>query len=161
LYHDMGLIGLLTLPMISGADLVLGAPQDFMASPGKWMQWISDFGGTATAGPNFSYALAARALGRMGNLDLSQFRLALNGAEPVDPASVRAFCKAAAPHGFDARSAFPAFGMAEVVIAGAFPEPSTGLRVDVHEGRELAILGPPVPGLEFRICDGELEIKGT
>jgi fatty-acyl-CoA synthase len=160
LYHDMGLIGLLTLPMVSGADLVLGAPQDFMASPARWMQWMSDFGGTATAGPNFSYVLAARALGRMSNLDLSRWRLALNGAEPVDPANVRSFCEAAAPHRFDARAAFPAFGMAEVVIAGAFPEPFTGLRTHMHEGRELAILGPPVPGLEFRICDGELEIRG-
>src|SRR6185503_161379 len=73
LYHDMGLIGLLTLPMISGTDLVLAAPQDFLAAPARWMQWLSEFGGTATAGPNFSYALAARALGRLDRLDLSRW----------------------------------------------------------------------------------------
>jgi fatty-acyl-CoA synthase len=138
------------------------------------MQWMSAFGGTATAGPNFSYALAARALNRMENLDLSRWRLALNGAEPVDPATVETFCEAAARHGFDPRAAFPAFGMAELAIGGAFPEPMTGLRLDsvdkvrlerenvavaVGEGadpdnvRRLAKLGRPVPGLEFRICE--------
>jgi len=173
LYHDMGLIGCLTLPMITGTDLVLGAPQDFMAAPARWMEWMSEYGGTATAGPNFSYALAARALRRLDGLDLSRWRVALNGAEPVDPATMDAFCEAAERHGFDRRAAFPAFGMAEVAIAGAFPEPGTGVRMDVvdkvaldteryaapadptaEDGtRKLARLGRPVPGLEFRICD--------
>ena len=62
LYHDMGLVGFLALPMTTGVDLVQAAPQDFMAKPGNWMQWISDWGGTATAGPNFSWVLATRAL---------------------------------------------------------------------------------------------------
>ncbi|MBV8981462.1 MAG: AMP-binding protein, partial [Acidimicrobiia bacterium] len=173
LYHDMGLIGLLTLPMINGIELVLGAPQDFLASPSRWMDWMSEFGGTVTAGPNFSYSLAARALRRLENLDLSRWRLALSGAEPVDPRTVAAFCEAGARHGFDARAVFPAFGMAEVAIAGTFPEPFTGLRVDTVDKaalevgrwavpaaarpdaayRELAILGRPVPGLEIRVCD--------
>ncbi|MCA1843447.1 MAG: AMP-binding protein [Actinobacteria bacterium] len=174
LYHDMGLIGCLTLPMLTGTDLVLGAPQDFMAAPARWMEWMSEYGGTATAGPNFSYALAARALNRLENLDLSRWRLALNGAEPVDPATVEAFTAAAARHGFDAKAVFPAFGMAELAIAGAFPEPMSGLRMDAVDKavldekgvavpvqveddnvRRLARLGRPVPGLEFRICDPE------
>src|SRR5437764_7803476 len=190
LYHDMGLIGMLTLPMISGAELVLAAPQDFLASPSRWMEWMAVFRGTVSAGPNFSYALAARALKRLPALDLSRWRLALSGAEPVDPATVGAFCDAGARHGFDARAVFPAFGMAEVAIAGTFPEPMTGLRVDSVDrrslevdrkavpatgdgSRTLAFLGRPVPGLELRICDpfngnvlddrvaGELEIRGT
>ena len=65
LYHDMGLIGLLTIPMTTGMDLALAAPQDFLAAPAQWMQWCSDFGATASAGPNFAYALAARALRRL------------------------------------------------------------------------------------------------
>ena len=172
LYHDMGLIGLMTLSMINGCDLVLGAPQDFMGAPARWLQWISDFGGTATAGPNFSYALAARALRRMSDLDLSRWRVALNGAEPVDPATVAEFCAAAEPFGFRPGAAFPAFGMAEVAIGGTFPEPGRGLVVDtvdraileteryaapVKEGSEgsrvLAKLGTPIPGLEMRIVD--------
>jgi fatty-acyl-CoA synthase len=190
LYHDMGLIGMLTLPMITGFDLVLGAPQDFMASPSRWVEWLSHFKGTATAGPNFSYALAARAMKRLDNLDLSRFRLALNGAEPVDPATVAAFCEAGARHGFRPGSAFPAFGMAELAIAGTFPVPGTGLRMDTvdrvciehdrfakqcgpEDGKAFALLGRPVPGLEIRICEpetgaeladrevGELEFRGT
>jgi fatty-acyl-CoA synthase len=173
LYHDMGLIGFCILPMATGIDLVLGAPQDFMSAPGRWMEWISTYGGTATAGPNFSYVLATRALQRSEEtLDLSRLRIALNGAEPVDPASVRAFVEAGARHGLRPGAVFPAFGMAEVAIAGCFPEPMSGLATDVvdserleldHQAvpvdrahpnaREIVMLGRPVPGLEFRIVD--------
>ena len=174
LYHDMGLVGLLTLSMISGTELVLAAPQDFLASPGRWMQWMSDFGGTATAGPNFSYALAARALTRMPDLDLSPWRVALNGAEPVNPTTMHAFLEASERHGFRPGALFPAFGMAELAIAGTFPKPMAGLRVDTVDramleseryaapvaddapnGKAFALLGRPVPGLEMRVCDPE------
>ena len=172
LYHDMGLVGLLTLPMTTGTDLVLGAPQDFMASPLRWMQWISDYGGTATAGPNFSWVLAARALRRASGLDLSSLRVALNGAEPVDPDTVEAFVESATQHHMRPGAVFPAFGMAEVAIAGTFPPPMAGLRTDAVDlrvleseryaapvdpdspgARRLAKLGRPVPGLEVRIVD--------
>jgi fatty-acyl-CoA synthase len=143
-----------------------------MAAPAKWMQWLSDFGGTATAGPNFSYALAARALKRMDGLDLSRWRVALNGAEPVDPETVQQFCDAAERHGFRPGAAFPAFGMAEVAIGGSFPPPMRGVVVDTVDkrvletdryaapvpvgtegSRSLARLGKPIPGLEMRICE--------
>ena len=58
LYHDMGLIGLLGVPMTTGADLVLAAPQDFLAAPARWVDWMSTFSCTITGGPNFSYTLA-------------------------------------------------------------------------------------------------------
>ncbi|MDH3680672.1 MAG: AMP-binding protein [Acidimicrobiia bacterium] len=173
LYHDMGLVGFCILPMSAGIDLVLGAPQDFMASPGRWMEWVSTYGGTATAGPNFSYVLATRALRRSEEtLDLSSLRIALNGAEPVDPASVRAFIEAGQRHGLRPGAVFPAFGMAEVAIAGCFPVPMSGLQTDVVDAerlevqhradpvdathpnaREIVTLGRPVPGLRFRIVD--------
>lgn len=174
LYHDMGLVGLLSLPMTVGADLVQAAPQDFLAHPGHWMEWISTYRGTATAGPNFSWVLATRALRRAKDIDLSSLRLALNGAEPVDPDAVEAFCAAAAPFGFRPGAVFPAFGMAEVAIGGAFPPPGRGLVFDVVDSyalehdhvakqvdsdppvsRKLALLGKPVPGLRMRIVDAE------
>lgn len=130
LYHDMGLVGFLSVPMLNGVQLVQAAPQDFMAHPGHWMQWVSDWRGTATAGPNFAWVLATRALKRASNLDLSSLTLALSGAEPVDPAAVEAFVSAAAPFGFSQGSIFPAFGMAEVAIGGAFPPRHRGLVCD-------------------------------
>ena len=180
LYHDMGLIGLLMAPMLHGFELVLGAPQDFLARPACWLEWISEYRGTITAGPNFSYALAARALRRAGALDLSCWRLALNGAETVDPGAVESFCAAAAPFGFDARAAYPVFGMAEATLAVTFPAVGEGMTVDAvdrhaleHDRqalpadvdtapeavRRLAKLGRPLDGFELRIVDpatGEL-----
>jgi fatty-acyl-CoA synthase len=172
LYHDMGLVGMLTVPMSFGSDLVLAAPQDFMASPSRWVEWLSTYGGTVTAGPNFAWVLAARALRRLEGLDLSRLRMALNGAEPVDPATIESLVAAGAAHGLRPGAIFPAFGMAEVCIGGTFPEPMRGLvtddvdqRVLETEGyaapvdpgslgsRSLARLGPPVPGMELRIVD--------
>jgi fatty-acyl-CoA synthase len=197
LYHDMGLVGCLGIPMLTGAGLVQAAPQDFLAHPAHWMEWLSKYGGTATAGPNFAWVLATRALRRLSGLDLSPMRIALSGAEPVDPAAVEAFVAAAVPFGFRPGAVFPAFGMAEVAIAGSFPKPLRGLVCDAVDrevlerdrvakpieitdpddealfARRLPLLGPPVPGLEFRIVDpenredlperhvGELLIRGT
>jgi fatty-acyl-CoA synthase len=179
LYHDMGLVGFLALPMTMGVDLVQAAPQDFLAHPGNWMQWISDWQGTATAGPNFSWVLATRALRRAADLDLSTLTLALSGAEPVDPKAVDAFVAAAEPFGFRAGSIFPAFGMAEVAIGGAFPPRHRGLvcdtvdrevlerdrvakPVEVHDDDDFALrarrlprLGFAVPGLEMKVVHPE------
>jgi fatty-acyl-CoA synthase len=179
LYHDMGLVGFLAIPMTSGVSLVQAAPQDFMAHPGNWMEWISTHRGTATAGPNFAWVLATRALRRAKDLDLSSLSLALSGAEPVDPAAVDAFVAAAEPHGFSAGGVFPAFGMAEVAIGGSFPARGRGLVCDTVDrivlerdrvakpivvddpddfalrARRLPYLGTPVPGLEMRVVDPE------
>ena len=176
LYHDMGLIGFLIVPMTVGCSLVLAAPQDFLSRPGDWMQWMSDYGGTITAGPNFSWVLATRALKRLGgeekSLDLSRVRIALNGAEPIDPDAVDEFVATAAKFGFRPGAVFCAFGMAEVAIGGSFPEPMRGMACDVVDrtgleiegvarpvpsdlptARRLPLLGRPIPGLEMRICN--------
>lgn len=174
LYHDMGLVGILSTAMAFGNDLVLAAPQDFMASPSRWVQWLSDYRGTLTAAPNFAYVLAARAMARMDGLDLSHLRLAINGAEPVDANAVGRFTDAGKRHGLRPECMFPAFGMAEVGIAATFPQPLSGLRTDTVDQRVLeteryaaavdpradgaktfARLGWPVPGLELRVVDPE------
>jgi fatty-acyl-CoA synthase len=190
LYHDMGLIGLLCTPMTVGFDVVMAAPQDFLAAPARWMQWLSEFGGTVTAGPNLAYALAARALRRLGGIELGQWRIALNGAEPIDPAAVEAFCEAGAEHGLEAKAAFCVYGMAEATLAITFPNPGTGMATDTvdrrvletdrfaapaaegPDARRLARLGGPIPGFELRVTDpdtgaamaerevGEIELRG-
>jgi fatty-acyl-CoA synthase len=125
------LVGLLTIPMTTGRNLVQAAPQDFLSRPARWMQWISDYGGTMTAGPNFAYALAARALRRAEELDLSSLEVLLNGAEPIDADVFRRFLAAGEPFGLRPGAAFPAFGMAEVGIGGAFSRRWDGFRTDV------------------------------
>ncbi len=179
LYHDMGLVGFLAIPLTTGVQLVQAAPQDFLAHPGNWMQWLSDYRGTVTAGPNFSWVLATRALKRMEGLDLSSVRMALSGAEPVDPAAVEAFVVEALRFGFEPGAVFPAFGMAEVAIAGSFPPRGRGLVCDTVDRlvlerdhlakpveitdpddeathlRRLPMLGFPVPGLTMKIVDPE------
>jgi fatty-acyl-CoA synthase len=190
LYHDMGLIGLLMTPMLTGFDLVLAAPTDFLAEPADWLRWMSEYRGTVTCAPNFGYALAARAMRRVDNIDLSSWRLGLNGAEPIDPTSVEAFLEAGAHHGLDPKTAFCVYGMAEATLAISFPTPGTGMTVDTVDpellervgyaapvadghGRRLARLGRPLRGLEVRVCDpetgqrrgerevGELELRGV
>jgi fatty-acyl-CoA synthase len=191
LYHDMGLIGLLMTPMTVGFELGLAPPQDFLSRPGDWMRWMSEMRATVTGGPNFAYALAARALSRLDGLNLSPWRMALNGAEPIDPASVEAFLDAGARHGLDSKSAYCVYGMAEATLAISFPQPGTGMAVDTvdrsvleHErvaepangrgdARRLPFLGRTLRGLELRVCDpvtgarrgdrqvGELELRGT
>ena len=190
LYQDMGLIGLLMTPMLTGFDLVLGAPTDFLAAPADWLRWMSDYRGTITCAPNFGYALAARAMRRLDDLDLSAWRLGLNGAEPIDPESVDRFLAAGARHGLDAKSAFCVYGMAEATLAISFPTPGTGMTVDTVDRdtlerggyaapasgpgtRALARLGRPLRGLEVRVRDpgtgaargdrevGELELRGV
>jgi len=176
LYHDMGLIGVLTTSMLKGLNLVLAAPQDFLSTPADWMRWMSDYRGTITAGPNFSYVLATRALRRMADsgdlLDLSPVRMSLNGAEPIDPDAVEKFVSAAHRHGFRPGAEFCAFGMAEVSIGGTFPPIMRGMLCDAvnrdaleaervarpvesdsEPVRRLPLLGQPLPGLKMRICD--------
>ncbi len=172
LYHDMGLIGMLMIPMTTGTDLVLAGPQDFLAAPARWAQWISDFKCSITAGPNFSYALSARAMRRGGDLDLSQWRVALNGAEPIEPSSVEDWLAAGAPHGLRVGTAFCAYGMAESTVGITFPEPGKGMIVDAVDrrvletdgyaapvdpsapgSRRLPFLGKAIAGLELRIVE--------
>ena len=152
LYHDMGLIGLLMTPMLTGFDLVLGTPTDFLAAPADWLRWMSDYRGTVTCAPNFGYTLAARAMRRLDDLDLSAWRLGLNGAEPIDPESVERFLAAGSRHGLDAKSAFCVYGMAEAALAISFPTPGTGMTVDtvdrdtLERGGYAAPRPGPAPG---------------
>ncbi len=166
LYHDMGLVGFLAIPMTKGVDLVQAAPQDFLAHPGNWMQWLSDYGATATAGPNFSWVLATRALKRMKDLDLSPSDRGVVGAEPVDPKAVEAFVAEAERFGFTAGGVFPAFGMAEVAIGGTFPPRGRGLRTDTVDRIVLETAADRQAGRDhrprrLRRCARRLPLLGT
>ncbi|MFP5072580.1 fatty acyl-AMP ligase [Pseudonocardia nantongensis] len=170
LFHDMGMVGFLTVPMAVGLDLVTVTPADFLTRPRLWAELISKYRGTVTAAPNFAYAVLARQLARVGDgeLDLSSLRIALNGAEPVDPAAVGAFTDAGARFGLRPESVLCAYGMAETALGVAFAPVHTGLSVDRVDAealeahrratpagsgqvREFPELGPPLPGIEVRV----------
>lgn len=170
LFHDMGMVGFLTLPMCRGIELVTVTPPDFLASPLIWPELISKYRGTITAAPNFAFALAARVLARVtpGALDLSSLRFALNGAEPIDVAAVRAFLTAGAPFGLPDTAVVCAYGMAEASLAVSFHPWGTPFKIDtvdtaalendrkavsVGEGRSFPVLGPPLNGIEVGVRD--------
>lgn len=189
IFHDMGMVGFLSVPMVFGFRLVKVTPADFVASPTLWMRLISEHGGTITAAPNFAYGVAARALRKAEDLDLSTLRIALNGAEPVDAATVEAFCAAGERHGLRPTAVLCAYGMAEAALAVSFAPLDTGLVVDTVDERKLstervaehvdrasgsvfARLGAPLPGIELEVRGpdgqalperhvGTLAIRGT
>jgi fatty-acyl-CoA synthase len=150
LFHDMGMVGFLTVPMCRGIELVKATPADFLGSPLMWLELIDRFRGTVTAAPNFAYALAARVLPRATGLDLSSLRFALNGAEPIDVAAVRAFLAAGAPFGLRDTAVVPAYGMAEATLGVAFHPWGTPLDIDVVDAVQLEEerRAVPVPGAE-------------
>jgi fatty-acyl-CoA synthase len=169
LFHDMGMVGFLTIPMVTGLALVSVTPADFLSRPLLWAELISRYGGTVTAAPNFAYAVLARQLARAeGPLDLSTLRIALNGAEPIDPDAVAAFTAAGARFGLRPDSVVAAYGMAETALGVAFAPIDTGLQVDHVDAEQLEAqrravpatygpirrfpkLGPPLPGIEVRV----------
>lgn len=149
LYHDMGLIGLTALSCLSGGELVLMAPADFLSAPARWIDAIADFGGTASAGPNFGYALAARALRRGPARDLRAWRLAINGAETIEPAVTTELAAAGAAHGFDPGAQVAAYGLAEATLAVTLSPLGEGIQLErverdalEEEGRALIVEGP-------------------
>jgi fatty-acyl-CoA synthase len=131
LFHDMGLIGLLLGAVVFTTDLVLQPTEEFLGRPGSWVDAMSRYGGTVTAAPNFGYGLAARDLAAKPRaLNLSSWRVAGNGAEPIDVATVQRFTKEAAPYGFDERAMCPMFGLAEATLAVTTSRPDEPIHVE-------------------------------
>jgi acyl-CoA synthetase (AMP-forming)/AMP-acid ligase II/1-acyl-sn-glycerol-3-phosphate acyltransferase len=170
LYHDMGLIGSLLGSLYHGLPLVLMGPQDFLARPASWLQAISDFQGSISCAPNFAYDLCASRLSdeQIQGLDLSSWRVALNGAEPISPATLDKFSKRFESLGFSPRAHFPAYGLAEAALAVTFSPLHRGPKIDRVdaeyfasqgvakpnlEGQAWVSSGVPLPGTELRIVD--------
>jgi len=117
-YHDMGLVGHLLESLFVGGHTVLMSPLDFLRKPLRWLKLISDWRGTATGAPNFAYDLCVRKISpaERDSLDLSSLKLVLNGAEPVQHATVEKFINYFAPAGFPRSAMYPAYGMAEATV---------------------------------------------
>ncbi len=178
LFHDMGMVGFLTVPMAIGCELVTVTPVDFLTRPLLWAELISKYGGTVTAAPNFAYAVLGRQLARAeGPLDLSTLRIALNGAEPIDADAVAAFTAAGARFGLAVESVLAAYGMAETALGVSFAPIDTGLQIDHVDAdaleshrraqpatygptRRFPRLGPPLPGIEVRVVGEDGAVLG-
>jgi 1-acyl-sn-glycerol-3-phosphate acyltransferase len=132
LYHDMGLIGGCFATMYLGFPVVLMSPLAFLSRPVSWMRAIHRHRGTISGGPNFSYELCLRRIAEeeMQGLDLSSWRFAFNGAEPVSPDTINAFVERFSKHGFRKNAISPVYGLAECTVGVAFTTPGEPWRMD-------------------------------
>lgn len=192
LYHDMGLIGAWFGSLYHGMPLVLMSPLAFLVRPALWLQTMTRHHGSISAAPNFAYELCVRHISdaALAELDLSSWRLALNGAEPVSPATLEKFVTRFAPCKLRRQAMTPVYGLAECSVGLAFPPLERGLRIDVirrepfssngkaepatsldADTMSIPSCGHALPGHEIRIVDeagielpertiGRLEFRG-
>jgi acyl-CoA synthetase (AMP-forming)/AMP-acid ligase II len=183
-FHDMGLIGLQST-WLNGAEVHVFAPTTFLRRPRAVLEYFAEHRGTMLTGPNFSYdyLLDSMPAERLAGLDLSAWRKAFNGAEPVSAATVRRFTQTLAQCGVDESVMYPVYGMAEATLSISYPDPTATARIRAVDRNELAgtgtvsevaedapsakpvvSVGRPVHGIDLRIVretgavalDGEL-----
>jgi 1-acyl-sn-glycerol-3-phosphate acyltransferase len=146
LYHDMGLIGAWHASLFFGLPLVLLSPFQFLARPVSWFEAISASSGTLSAAPNFAYQTCVDRIGdeELAGLDLSSWRLAINGSEPVDASTIERFVARFGPFGFRRQTMCPAYGLAEVGVGLAISSPDRAPRVDTLDRHRLQHSGEAV-----------------
>jgi len=174
LYHDMGLIGAWFVPLFTAIPLVVMSPLAFLSRPDRWLWTIHKHRGTISPAPNFAYELCVRKIPEkdLQGLDLSSWRAATNGAEPVRAETLERFATRFAPYGFRREALLPVYGLAEATLAVSVPPLGSGFKADRIErapfesvGRanpakaddamalEFVNAGKPVPGVQVRIVD--------
>jgi acyl-CoA synthetase (AMP-forming)/AMP-acid ligase II len=124
MYHDMGLIGMVLHPLCTGSTTYVMSPLHFMQQPGRWVRAISRFRAAVSGGPNFAYELTARKLSGadLAGLDLSCWRVAYCGAEPIKTETVERFGETFGPAGMDPACLVGCYGLAEatLLVSGAW-----------------------------------------
>jgi len=174
LYHDMGLIGAWLTPLHFGLPLAVMSPLAFLSRPERWLRAFQKYGGTVSAAPNFAYELCVRKIADkdIQGLDLSSWRAALNGAEPVNPDTLDRFAQRFGRYGFRREAQLPVYGLAEAALAVTVPPLNRGPLIDrieretfTAQGRAVAARtddataisfvssGKPIPRHEVRIVD--------
>ncbi len=171
LYHDMGLVAWLG-SLFFAMPLVSMSPLRFLSHPARWLHAIDRFRGTLSAAPNFAYEICATktADDDLPGLDLSSWRLALNGAEAVSAETIRRFTERFARYGFRATTMFPVYGLAECTVALAFPPIGRAPRIESVDREKFVTEGIAVPSsdpasLHFVGCgepipDHEIRVVG-
>jgi fatty-acyl-CoA synthase len=176
LYHDMGLIGAWFVPIFTGVRLVVMSPLAFLSRPERWLRAIQQHRATISPAPNFAYELCVRKIADkdLQGLDLSSWRAAINGAEPVRAETLQRFTTRFAPYGFRRDALMPVYGLAEGSLAVSVPQMGAGYKVDrigraqfESEGRAVPVsggeatalefvnAGKPLPSVEVRIVDAD------
>ena len=170
LYHDMGLIGCVFPALERPGTLTLIPPELFVSRPAVWLQTISRYRATLSPAPNFAFGLCVEKIRdeELEGVDLSSWRVALNGAEPVAPRVLRAFQERFAAWGFRPQALTPVYGLSEASLAVTFSgldRPFTSRSfdrealagaleaVEVPGGVEIVSVGRPLPGFHLRIVD--------
>jgi 1-acyl-sn-glycerol-3-phosphate acyltransferase len=162
LYHDMGLIGACLGSLAVGFRLVLMSPLAFLARPERWLWTLHQQRGTVSAAPNFAYELCAARIDAavLEGLDLSRWRLAFNGAEPVAAGTLERFCQRYAAYGFAPQAMTPVYGLAENSVGLTFPPLGRGPRIDHIDRHLFATEGRAQPagadhtGVQQVVCSG-------
>jgi fatty-acyl-CoA synthase len=147
LYHDMGLIGAWLTLLHFGVPLAVMSPLAFLTRPERWLKAFQKYGGTISAAPNFAYELCVRKIADkdIQGLDLSNWRAALNGAEPVNPETLQRFAERFAPYGFRREAQLPVYGLAEASLAVTVPPLNRGALIDRIEREAFTADGRAVP----------------
>ena len=168
LYHDMGLIGCLLEAMYFPGSLVLIPPDLFLSRPAFWLRALSRHQAIVSPAPNFAYGLCLRRIRdeELAGVDLSHWRYALNGAEPISSQVQRRFVERFAPFGFRAESLMPVYGLSECALAVTFTNADGAKRELAIDADELAAtgrvltgahqvvsVGSPVPGAVIEVRD--------
>ena len=172
LYHDMGLIGCVFPALERGAALTLIPPELFVARPAAWLRAISRYRATVSPAPNFAYGLCVDRVrdDEVEGVDLSSWRVALNGAEPVAGEVLRRFQRRFAAWGFRPEALTPVYGLSEASLAVTFSpldQPFASRRfdrealasrleaIDDPTGVEIVSVGRPLPNFVLRVVDRE------
>lgn len=170
LYHDMGLIGCILPALDRPSDITLIPPEAFLARPAIWLRALSTYGGTISPAPDFAYALCVERIRdeELDGVDLSRWCAALDGAEPIAPANLRAFQERFARWGLRDSALTPVYGLSEAALAVTFSpmdQPFRTFRVDAEQlsegtavtvksgGVELASVGRPLAGFGVAVRD--------
>ncbi|GGL31439.1 type I polyketide synthase [Nocardia jinanensis] len=164
-YHDMGLILPVLHAIYLGSSTALMSPIHFVQKPQRWLEAISEYKIHTAGCPNFGYELCVRRVRPevVRELDLSSWRTAFNGAEPVRPSTLRRFAEIAAPAGFRREALLPVYGLAEATLlvtggvdGGVDREPVL-LDRGAEGEPEWVSSGRPPEGISVVIADPELQ----
>ena len=150
LYHDMGLIGAWLGSLYFGCLFVLMPPTAFLMRPSRWLRTIQAYRATLSASPNFGYELCVSRTRdeELTGLDLSSWRTAFNGAEPVRPETLERFTRRFGPYGFRPEAMTPVYGLAEAALGVTFSPLGRGPRIDSIDRREMSLRGRALPAPE-------------